>query len=106
MRPRSIVLNPHGAASTKHNGLNAAFYEIAAAGGFQITEEQPVLAEQPLNRHLATFSSAKELGKKTLYYLEEAGAREAMRTTLQAHVLKQETYGHRLFTLLKSMGYS
>jgi len=102
----TIVLNPHGAASTKHNGLNAAFYEIAAAGGFQITEEQPVLGEQPFNRHVATFSSAGELGKKTRYYLEEASARETMRTTLQTHVLEQETYGHRLFSLLRSMGYS
>lgn len=102
----NIVLNLHGAAGTKHNGLNAAFYEIAAAGGFQITEAQPVLAEQPLNRHLATYNGVKELAKKTRYYLEGARARETMRTKLQAHVLKQETYGHRLFTLLKSMGYS
>nr|WP_240193474.1 glycosyltransferase [Desulfobulbus alkaliphilus] len=102
----TIVLNLYRAAGTKHNGLNAACYEIAAAGGFQITEEQPVLAGQPLNRHLATYNGVKELGKKTRYYLEEAGARESMRTKLQKHVLEQETYGHRMFALLKSMGYS
>jgi hypothetical protein len=102
----TIVLNLHGATGTSHNGLNAAFYEIAAAGGFQVTEEQPILAEQPLNRYLATFNNARELGKLTRYYLTEAGKREAMRAKLQEHVLAKETYGHRLFTLLKSMGFS
>ena len=36
-----IVLNLHGENCREHNGLNPKFFQIAAVGGFQITEDQP-----------------------------------------------------------------
>ena len=102
----TIVLNLHGPDCHEHNGLNQNFFEIAAVGGFQITEHQPVLEKSALGRYTATFKEPRELARKVSYYLQDHGARETMRSGLQNHVLENETYGHRFFQLLKSMGYS
>lgn len=101
-----IVLNLHGQACTKHNGLNPKFFQIAAVGGFQITEDQPVLRSHDFRDNLCTFSTLQELSPKIIHFLKEASLREEMSRRLQNHVLKKETYGHRFFNLLKSMGYS
>ncbi|GEM_PF-2256948 len=102
----TIVLNAHGPSCMQHNGLNPTFYEIAAVGGFQITEEQPFIRSGTFARHVACFKDSRDLAQKVPYYLQEQGVRESMVNSLQEHVLHHETYGHRLFSLLKSMGYS
>lgn len=102
----SIVLNLHGKDFAEHNGLNPAFFEIPAAGGFQITEEQPVLDDQPFFPLVATFGDSRELAEKVRYYLHDQGAREDMRSRLQAHILEKETYGQRFYDLFRSMEFS
>ncbi len=101
----TIVINSHGPAHAQHNGLNPRFYEIAATGGFQLVEEQPALREHPMRYQIATFKNPEDLVEKIRYFVQESETRETMRTILQSHVLQHETYGHRLFSLLQSMGY-
>ena len=99
----AIVINTHGQDFDRHDGLNPAFFEIPAAGGFQITEKQAVLDRQDFGRHVATFQDSRELAEKVRYYLHDQGARESMRSALQAHILEHETYGRRLYNLLEYM---
>ncbi len=101
----TIVLNPHGKDFPEHDGLNPAFFEIPAAGGFQITEEQQILQEQPWGGHVATFRNPRELGEKARYYLKNPEARESLRQRLQQQVLEQETYGHRFYNLFQRMQF-
>lgn len=102
----AVVINAHGKDFLEHNGLNPPFFEIPAAGGFQITEEQPVLDEQPFRSHVVTFRDSKDLAEKVRYYLHDQGARESMRTRLEKHILEHETYGRRLYDLFTSMNIS
>ncbi len=102
----TIVLNPHGHDFMEHNGLNPAFFEIPAAGGFQITEDQPILQEKAFGEHVVTFRDSRELADKVRYYLHDQGARETLRTRLQNHILEKETYGHRFYHLFDSMQIS
>jgi len=99
----TIVINPHGHDFAEHDGLNPAFFEIPAAGGFQITEDQAILNNQDYGRDVATFGDARELAEKVRYYLQDKGARESLRSRLQTHILEKETYGQRFYDLLESM---
>ncbi len=102
----TIVINTHGRDFAEHDGLNPAFFEIPAAGGFQITEEQSVLKKQPFRPHVATFRDPRELAEKVRYYLHDHGARESMRSRLQTQVLDKETYGQRFYDLFEYMDKS
>jgi spore maturation protein CgeB len=89
-----ISLNLHHADT--NNGCNMKFYEIPAAGGFQLCDWQPLLEETDLGRQTVACRSLAEFAEKTHYYLaHEQERRQIVETTSQT-VFTTENYPSRL----------
>ena len=90
----SISLNLHHAATD--NGCNMKYYEIPAAGGFQICDWQPLLAETILGRQTVTCHSPAEFAEKTSYYLAHELERRQIAVATSQTVFTTENYPSRL----------
>lgn len=87
-----------------NNGLNMKFYEIWAAGGFQICDRQAVIADSSFGPHAVTFDNPDDLLEKINFYLQEEKEREAIRKKMSACLLERETYEHRFRTMFHLLG--
>ena len=79
------------------------FYEIPAAGGFQICDYQAVMDEFQTGRMTVSFRSLEELAEKTDYYLTHESERLELTRAIQHQVLADELYTTRLQRLLDSL---
>jgi hypothetical protein len=78
------------------NGCNMKFYEIPAAGGFQICDWQALLEETTLGRQTVACRSHAEFAEKIHYYLgHEQERRQLVEATSQT-VFTTEDYQPRL----------
>lgn len=73
------------------NGFNMKFYEIPAAGGFQLCDGQSVLKDSPL-RETPSFTTKEELLAHVMDYLGNDTKREALAQHLQSVTLQQCDY--------------
>jgi spore maturation protein CgeB len=86
--------------------LNPRAFEIAAAGGLQITDPRPLLP--PLftpGRELAVAETPDDLPGLIEHYLARPEEAEAMGRAARARVLAEHTYQHRLERLLACSGF-
>ena len=83
------------------NGLSVRVFEVAACGGFSITEPKPDLAYffQP-NEEVATFEDVDDLKRKVDYYLSHPDERERMAIRARDRALAEHTYRHRVQRIL------
>lgn len=83
------------------NGLSVRIFEVAACGGFSITEAKPDL---PLffnpQDEIETFTDAADLKRKVEYYLGHPKERQEMANRAKRRVLAEHTYTHRAQTIL------
>jgi spore maturation protein CgeB len=85
------------------NGFNMKFYEIPAAGGFQICNWQAQLDATELGRHTVACRSLPEFAAQVNYYLAHEQARkEIIAATTQA-ALTTTAYQSRLDKLLEQI---
>ncbi|RJP79183.1 MAG: hypothetical protein C4524_05655 [Candidatus Zixiibacteriota bacterium] len=85
--------------------LNQRCYDVPAAGGFLLTDDQPALAEQfEPGREAVTFASPDELADKWRYYRSHPAEREQIVRRGRERALKQHTYRHRLGEMLEAAG--
>ncbi|MBW1989758.1 MAG: glycosyltransferase [Deltaproteobacteria bacterium] len=96
-----VSLNIHHHLS--HNGFNMKFYEIPAAGGFEICDFKPAIEEDGFSGLVETYRTADELADKIRYYLKNENARREMAKKFQAHVFAHCTYEARLAGLLSRL---
>jgi hypothetical protein len=89
-----VSLNLHHADT--NNGFNMKFYEIPAAGGFQICDWQPLLNETALGRQTVACRSVPEFAEKTRYYLAHEPDRKQIIATTSQTVFTTEDYSSRL----------
>lgn len=95
-----ISLNLHHADTP--NGCNMKFFEIPAAGGFQISDWQPVMDEPDTGKLTVACKTLPEFGTQIDYYL--AHARQRQQHTRAAHAaLSNSYYRTRLAGLLKQI---
>jgi len=96
-----ISLNLHHAGSD--DGGNMKFWEIPAAGGFQICDWQPALAASAHGKHTIFCRSLPEFAKSIHHYLSHPD--ERMQLTRSAHqaVLESADYAPRLAALLQGL---
>jgi len=94
-----ISLNLHHAKTG--NGFNMKFYEIPAAGGFQICDWQPLLDETALGQQTIACRSFEEFAEKIKYYLAHKQQRQQIIEATSKTVFSTEQYSTRLAELFK-----
>ena len=97
-----VVLN--NLHPTEINGLNKRSFEIAACGGFQITNYRPCTAELfDIGKEIICYNSFGELKEKLDYYLDERNEDERKDIIAAGHnrVLNEHTYSHRFNRILE-----
>ena len=97
-----ISLNIHHQQT--QNGFNMKFFEIPAAGGFQICDWQPEIERLNLDGLVATYRDRDDLIDKIEYYLPKEELRREMSHKLQAHLFENFRYDIRLMHLLEGLG--
>lgn len=96
-----ISLNIHHAAT--NNGFNMKFYEIPAAGGFELCDWQEEIEDQGYSGLVATYRSREEMKDKADYFIRNPDARTAMSNRFREHVLSRCCYEKKFSDLLASL---
>jgi len=97
----TISLNLHHAGS--NGGGNMKYWEIPAAGGFQICDRQPALATAAHAKYTITCHSLPEFAEKIEYYLAHASERNRLCHAARGAVLETACYTPRLAALLQDL---
>ncbi len=101
-RHSSINLNVH---STVHEwGVNMRFFNVPAAGAFQITDDRRDYARyfEP-GEEMLFYRTTDELEACVERYLHDPEGRQALAVAGRRRVLKEHTYAHRLRELIPIM---
>jgi hypothetical protein len=85
------------------NGFNMKFYEIPAAGGFQICDWQPAMEVTALGTQTVSCRSPAEFAETITHYLEHAQERQRISEQTATTVFAHESYLPRLEKLLASL---
>ena len=94
-----IALNVHHRDT--RDGMNMKYFEIPAAGGFQIVDHQPIMDEELGDRAVATFRSTEELIALVEHYLSHEDERAERAAEARRLVLERDRYAPRLARLLE-----
>ena len=98
-----ISLNIHHRQT--NDGINMKFFEIPAAGGFQLCDWQPEIDRLKLGELVATFREGDDLADKVKFFLARESLRREMSRRFQAVVFEKFRYDVRLGRLLGSLGF-
>lgn len=98
-----ISLNIHHHQT--NDGFNMKFFEIPAAGGFQLCDWQPEIERLQLGDLVATFREGDDLVDKVKYFLAREALRREMSLRFQAAVFEKFRYDVRLSRLLAGPGF-
>jgi len=93
-----ISLNLHHVDTD--NGFNMKYYEIPAAGGFQLCDWQPLLNDTALGRQTVACRSLPDFSEKIAYYLAHEQERYRIANTTSQTVFATEDYRTKLASLL------
>lgn len=93
-----ISLNLHHIETP--NGCNMKFYEIPAAGGFQICDRQPLMESTDLGRQTVTCRSIPEFSEQVIYYLTHEQKRQKILKENAHTVFATADYQMRINDLL------
>jgi hypothetical protein len=97
----TISINLHHAGTD--NGGNMKYWEIPAAGGFQICDWQPELTATAHGKHTIFCRSLPEFAERIRYYLAHADERLQLAHAAREAVLDTAGYTPRLATLLQDL---
>jgi len=91
-------------AQTRMGGINTRTFEILAAGGFELVDKVPGLAEHfEVGREIVTYASPAEFRELTEYYLSHPSERAAIIERGRARVQREHTYEKRLEVMLETL---
>ena len=99
-----ISLNLHHVNTA--NGFNMKYFEIPAAGGFQLCDWQPLMAVPGTVQAGVACHSADEFASQTDFYLEHEQQRQEISLASRASVLATSGYKPRLAKLLQALADS
>ena len=101
-RAAKIVLN--NLHPSEVNGLNKRSFEVAACGGFQITNLKPCTAELfEIDKEIVCYTTFGELKEKLDYYVDDRNETERKNiiTAGRERVVKEHTYSHRINKIME-----
>lgn len=84
------------------NGCNMKFYEIPAAGGFQLCDAQPVMTTTALGKSTITCQSPDEFADRINYYLTHEDKRQQLADSARQTVFETARYTDKFAELLNS----
>jgi spore maturation protein CgeB len=91
-------------AQTRLGGINTRTFEIVAAGGFELVDQVPGLAEHfEVGREIISYSSPAEFRELADYYLSHPSERAAITARGRSRVLSHHTYEKRLEVIFKTL---
>jgi hypothetical protein len=93
-----ISLNLHHVNTS--NGFNMKYFEIPAAGGFQICDWQPVMAASDPGGHTVACRSLEEFAQQVKYYLAHEQQRQKIMSANSRLILATADYQARLEDLV------
>lgn len=96
-----ISLNLHHVKT--ENGFNMKFYEIPAAGGFQLCNWQAAMDETKLGRQTISCRDMPEFAEKIQYYLAHEPVRRQISALTAETVYATASYPERLASLFNSL---
>lgn len=96
-----ISLNLHHVNTA--NGYNMKYFEIPAAGGFQLSDWQPLMAAPGTVQAGVACHSADEFASQIDFYLEHEQQRQEISLASRASVLATSGYRPRLARLLQQL---
>jgi spore maturation protein CgeB len=89
---------------THFGGLNTRTFEIPAAGGFELVDNVPGLAEHfMIGREMVAYSSPVHFRELAEYYLSHPFERTEILESGHARVMRDHTYKQRLEVILKAL---
>lgn len=97
-----LSLNLHHADTD--DGFNMKFFEIPAAGGFQLCDWQPELGRIPAGQALASYHDREDALEKIRYYLAHDEERLAAARKVRTLMLEHNTYAQQFVALFEAMG--
>ena len=97
----AVTLNLHHRDTD--NGCNMKFYEIPAAGGYQLCDWQPLLQDSAQGRLATACRTPEEFLQRIRHALEHPDERVALAARASAQALTHETYETRFTYLLKHL---
>ncbi len=86
------------------DGVTCRPFEVAACGGFCLSEPKKDLAAFFAPEEMVTFEDAADLRKKAAYYLAHEDERRAIAERARARVLREYTYEHRAREVAAALG--
>jgi hypothetical protein len=99
-----IVLNLHHVNTP--NGFNMKYFEIPAAGGFQLCDWQPLMDAPGTPQAAIACRSAEEFSSQIDFYLEHEQQRHEFSLASRASIIAASAYKPRLATLLQGLAAS
>lgn len=90
---------------TQINGVSCRVFEIAACGGFVLSEYRKDLEQNfEIGREIAVFDGKEDLHRKVEYYLHHEDMRKAIAEQGRARALSEHTYEKKVERLLDIIG--
>lgn len=86
------------------DGVTCRPFEVAACGGFCLSEPKKDLAAFFTPEEMVTFEDAADLREKAAYYLAHEGERREIAARARARVLREHTYEHRAREIAAAVG--
>ncbi len=83
--------------------VNNRIFDVAAVGGFLLTDHREDLQRVFPDFGRMTYHSGDELNDRVAYFLSHEGERRDLAAELQKAVLAHHTYEHRAFDILQSI---
>lgn len=91
-------------SQTRIGGINTRTFEILAAGGFELVDNVPGLAEHfEVGREIVAYASPAQFHELAEYYLSHPSERAAIAEQGRSRVLRDHTYEKRLEVILKTL---
>lgn len=103
-RCSAISLNLHHVDTP--NGCNMKYYEIPAAGGFQICDWQPQMDASDTGGHAVVCHSPREFSEQVKFYLAHEQERRKIMAASTQSVFAMADYQARLDTLIEQISAS
>lgn len=101
---RAVPVNVNATSLQMPRAVNQRVFDVPAAGGFLLTDDQTDLHDLfDAGREAAAYSSAEELREKIAWFQSRPEERERIVQAGRERVRRDHTYGHRVRTLIERM---
>lgn len=101
---RAVPVNVNATSLQMPRAVNQRVFDVPAAGGFLLTDDQPDLHDLfDVGREAAVFSSPDDLREKIAWFQTRPEERERLMRAGRERVRRDHAYGHRVRAMIERM---